>query len=860
MTKIKSNYDIAYGNNKNKIVFNIVSNNINEEFMPQKNTNIDNNNNDILNFISNIFLFLESNIYSLYEYIINSLPKYHRTFYKIQFIFLIINLLFTFVYSFEDNSNIPTNLIVSAYFSASPHLTYIKYDKIINLQNKAQQKEKIKIIKKIKINKQDKILDCDNIYFNEDIKSLMSSSANTKNTYVNYEKKKKKGLCNKDEFYLFFIIPIKSCLFSIISLILLYYFIKITYTSKISGSFIFNIFCMFIIYNIINGLYENSYFLASTFMFILLVYLFKSLIDSIYLLLKYRKKDFEIFSTNLTAVNWHQFKLKLIILSLATIISGFMSISIYKLFLNYIIFYLCLLTLMVFLCNCLEPFAPAYLKPIKNILMFMVGLINFIICKLYFSEKTSSVFDLDSGDMLLIEKEEEGNIIYENSLYFISDLFSLFCFDYLREYIEYHFEDFKIQKKLKKIDLIIIVLFSSTFVIDIIGIIKNEYICFLLSIYIAKISMGYFIKKFNTKISRLINHLIVIFYIFLHLRISSKRDNFLINFFSFTKINSDVLSNIFSNLSLIIIVYYCCDIYSSIYYSKETLNNDELKELPEEQVNKILEFTSNIGKQKLKNLKIQIIHDNNKYKINNIVYISNDICLNHFEICMIFLILNNYENSFIIKILYYFLILLFNSIKFFIINKIQNNVEYLSSFFISFIFTLRLILLSLSTFKILYFLSQINLLLLIIFYSINDKKNKFISIILIFHLIFELSKINSFFLTIDLISLIFTPMIKDYCFSKKSNNDIKMVKNEKKVEQKKINLSLILFLFILIVFSLQLYGFHNVRKILNYFNVGFSDDEKNISANLKYNKDKKNNISIENYIINEIFSFLKIYE
>ena len=859
MTKIKSNYDIAYGNNKNKIVFNIVSNNINEEFTPKKNTNIDNNN-DTLNFISNIFLFLESHIYSLYEYIINSLPKYHRTFYKIQFIFLIINLLFTFVYSFEDNSNIPTNLIVSAYFSASPHLTYIKYDKIINIQNKAQQKEKIKIIKKINNNKQDKILDCENIYINEDIKSLMSSSANTKNTYVNYEKKTKKKLYNKDEFYLFFIIPIKSCLFSIISLILLYYFIKVTYTSKIRGSFIFNVFCMFIIYNITNGLYENSYFLASTFMFILLVYLFKSLIDSIYLLLKYRKKDFEIFSKNLTAVNWHQFILKLIILSLATIISGFMSISIYKLCLNYIIFYLCLLTLMVFLCNCLEPFAPAYLKPIKNILMFIVGLINFIICKLYFSEKTNSVFDLDSGDMLLIEKEEEDNIIYENSLYFVSDLFSLFCFDYLREYIEYQFEDFKFHKKLTKLDLIIIIFFSTSFAIGIISIIKNEYICFLLSIYIAKISMGYFIKKFNTKISRLINHIIVIFYIFLHLKISSRRDNFLINFFSFTKINNKVLSYIFGILSLLIIVYYCCNIYSSIYYSKESLNNDELKELPEDQVNKILEFTSNISKQKLKNLKIQIIHDNNKYKINNILYLSNDICLNHLEICIIFVILNNYENNLIIKILYYFLILVFNSIKFFIINKVQNNVEYLSSFFISFIFTLRLLLLSLSTFKILYFLCQINLLLLIIFYSINDKKNKFISIILVFHLIFELSKINSFFLTIDLISLIFTPMIKDYCFSKKNNNDTKMVQNDKKVEQKKINLSLILFLFILIVFSLQLYGFHNFRKILNYFNFNFSDDEKSISLDLKDNKDKKNKNPIEYYIINEIYSFLKINE
>ena len=413
-----------------------------------------------------------------------------------------------------------------------------------------------------------------------------------------------------------------------------------------------------------------------------------------------------------------------------------------------------------------------------------------------------------------------------------------------------------------KLDLLIILFFGCSFCIGIIGIIKNEYICFVLAIYIAKISMGYFIKKFNTKISRLINHLIVIYFIFLHLKISAKRDKFLINFFSFTKINNKILSYIFEISSLFILAYYCCDIYYIIYYSKESLNNDELKELPEEQVNKILEFTSNISKQKLKNLKIQIIHDNKKYKMNNIIYMSNDICSNHFEICIIFVILNNNENNFLIKILYYFLILLFNSIKFFIVNKIQNKAEYLSVFVIAFISTLRLLLLSFTTLKILYFMCQLNILVLIICYSLNDKKNKFISIIIVFHLIFELSKINTFFLVLDLLSLIFSPMFKDYYFAKKENNDLKMVKNEKKNErQKKINISLVFFLFLLFVFSLQLYGFHNFSKNLNNFIVHIRRYENIINLDIKENKDKtKNKISIEYFIINEIYSFLKIKE
>ena len=179
MTNIKTNYDIYYENDKNKIIFNIYSDDINEESNQIKNDNNKNNNNDTLNFISNIFVFIESNIYSLYEYLINNLPKYHRTFYKLQFIFLIINLLFTFAYSFEDNSNVSTHLIVSAYFPTCQRLTYIKYDKVIDHHLKKDEEEKNKIITKINDTNEndkseDKIIACQNRYINDDLKSLMS--------------------------------------------------------------------------------------------------------------------------------------------------------------------------------------------------------------------------------------------------------------------------------------------------------------------------------------------------------------------------------------------------------------------------------------------------------------------------------------------------------------------------------------------------------------------------------------------------------------------------------------------------------------------------------------------------------------
>lgn len=847
MKKIKSNYDIICENHKKEIVFNIFPDIISEEFISYPKENI--NNNDTLNFVSKIFEFLESNICSFCQCFMNSIKSFNSIFYKIQYIFLIMTLLFTFVYSFEDNSNISTNLIVSAYFPNCSHLTHIVYDNVQKVYNKTQKKINIK---KNDIN--NNLIDCESGRIKEELKSLMSSSANTKNTYVNYEKKYNKILMSNDGFQSFFINSIKSSTFSMVSFFVLYYFIKLTYTSKFRSFLMFNIFFMYVVYNVTNSLYKNNYFLSSTFMFILLIYLFKSLIDSIFLLLKYRKKDFEIFSTNLTAINCKQFLLKFVILSLATIISGFMSISYYKLCLNYIIFYLCLLTLMVFLCNCLEPFSPPYLKPIKNILMFIVGLINFIICKFYFLSNNSA-FDIGANDMVFIGNDEENSNKSESSLYLVSDLFSLFCFDYLREYINMEIDDnFQFHKKLTKKDLIIISFFLSSFGVGIVGIIKNEYICFILSIYITKISTNYFIKIFKTKISRLINHVIMIFYIFFFLKMSFNRDAFLLNYFSFTKMDSEVLSDIFRFLNILIIIYYGCDKYYSLYFTNINYNNDDLKELPEEQVNKILEFTSNISKQKLKNLKIQIIHDNNKYKLNNIIFLSIDFCLIHLLICIIFVVIGDEEINVFCKLLFSFLFFISNSIKFNVFNEIQNNIEYILTYLVGFILNCRLSILSAQTFKVLYFMCQINLLLVIISYSINDKKNKLVSIILIFHLLYHLSKINSIFLIIDLISLIISPICIEY-LSKKTNDISQSMKSDKTT-----NLSL-LFLLVLVIFLLQLYGIYNYNKILSYFNI--FQNEYDGSNDFTYNdfnenKNQRTKIDIEYLIINGIYSLLKI--
>ena len=73
--------------------------------------------------------------------------------------------------------------------------------------------------------------------------------------------------------------------------------------------------------------------------------------------------------------------------------------------------------LIVFLYNCIETFSPSYLQLKKNILMLIVGLVNVGISKLYFSKNNKSAFDINSGDIILFEKEEEDIIIYEYSIF-----------------------------------------------------------------------------------------------------------------------------------------------------------------------------------------------------------------------------------------------------------------------------------------------------------------------------------------------------------------------------------------------------------------------------------------------------------
>jgi hypothetical protein len=463
--------------------------------------------------------------------------------YKLQFILLLQVFLFSFIATFEENSNISTDLIISAYFPQK-HITRISYDLIKEEENAKLEKNPNNI------DKDDIPFSCnENIIFFDNNEMYNKSKCNDEKTDKNeinedlfpetdddksYSKIKKEfynqihngNLITLRDHELLFInnITFRYLVINLLSFSLLYSFITFTLNSKIRGSLIFNLFCVLISFKLLYALYKNEYYLSSNFFFILIIYINKNLIDSIYLKLKYKRKDFEIFSTSLMAFDSKQFHLKFIILVNITCVSGVLSIFFFKSFINYIVFYICLFTLMVFLSNCIEPIVPYYLKPIKNIIIFATGIINFLLSKfamkflilksIRFIKRTNSIFFKN------FRYDYEYNF-KNDSLYFISDLFSIFCFDYFNGYLEFQIEvnllinnynensneikKSKLSKEsLDRFDSWMLILWVSM-IIGVISIFKKEYKCLIISIYLVKVLMNYFCHFYEMKLCQHLN-------------------------------------------------------------------------------------------------------------------------------------------------------------------------------------------------------------------------------------------------------------------------------------------------------------------------------------------------------------------
>ena len=761
------------------------------------------------------------------------------------------------LFSFSQSQYVPIDLIINAYFNKS-QIIHISYDNIIksNKNNFDNAYKKSKAYDK-KIKYIDPNGNC-NEYNYYDI-----NNNNYNDGYI---------LIQNNDFYLFNFIPLITSLITFISFFFLYITIKITYYSKISNSFMINIIGLYLNYKIVSYLYSSSFYIASGFIFILFLYFYKCSIDSLYCIFKFNRNDFEIYSIRLCADNIRQFWLKFTILFFGTLLSGFLSMNYFKLFFNYIAFYLCLFTLIIFLCNCLEKNYLVEYKYSKSILIFILGNVNFAVNKLlrkkYYEEN-----DIEPNKI-------NDNIPNVNSFYFISDLFSLFCFDYIDDYIEYKYQYYlSKKKKIKKIfnlnDFVFILLFVVFLIISIYGIIFKEYISYFIALILAKKFNKYFPSIFNYSIGRIFNHFMVLIFIFEQYEISTTGDEYIINTMINLILGRDNAILLFKFIGLLFFLinlvnsnylyYYSDDCHQNLYRYFKTFNefrnisdilenntfendndndNDETNSDDEDFLNLNIDEITNLYRKKYK---IKIIANNTSY-----IKIKRNLLAIDFSLCYLDMILTTvfavyYEYNVFLKILYIIIICFLLSRKFFLLNEIKGNVFYFIYYVISFIFSSRLIFFTCIDSFYFTIIMHLNMFSLLTYYCFSNRRNLFVTIFIILHLFIAYYQKLFTFLLFNLVFVILTLIFMNFRDKEKYRIE--------KYDGQNSKLSLIFLLSLMTFFLIQLYGINNLLYLIQS---GY-DYLMNLMDKISLMLSSKNNGDIrliEYYIITDIIDWI----
>lgn len=761
------------------------------------------------------------------------------------------------LFSFSQSQYVPIDLIINAYFNKS-QIIHISYDNIIksNKNNFDNAYKKSKACDKKK-----KYIDPNgncNEYNYYDI-----NNNNYNDGYI---------LIQNNDFYLFNFIPLITSLITFISFFFLYITIKITYYSKISNSFMINIIGLYLNYKIVSYLYSSSFYIASGFIFILFLYFYKCSIDSLYCIFKFNRNDFEIYSIRLCADNIRQFWLKFTILFFGTLLSGFLSMNYFKLFFNYIAFYLCLFTLIIFLCNCLEKNYLVEYKYSKSILIFILGNVNFAVNKLlrkkYYEEN-----DIEPNKI-------NDNIPNVNSFYFISDLFSLFCFDYIDDYIEYKYQYYlSKKKKIKKIfnlnDFVFILLFVVFLIISIYGIIFKEYISYFIALILAKKFNKYFPSIFNYSIGRIFNHFMVLIFIFEQYEISTTGDEYIINTMINLILGRDNAILLFKFIGLLFFLinlvnsnylyYYSDDCHQNLYRYFKTFNefrnisdilenntfendndndHDETNSDDEDFLNLNIDEITNLYRKKYK---IKIIANNTSYiKIKRNLF-AIDFSLCYFDMILTTVFAVYYEYNVFLKILYIIIISFLLSRKFFLLNEIKGNVFYFIYYVISFIFSSRLIFFTCIDSFYFTIIMHLNMFSLLTYYCFSNRRNLFVTIFIILHLFIAYYQKLFTFLLFNLVFVILTLIFMNFRDKEKYRIE--------KYDGQNSKLSLIFLLSLMTFFLIQLYGINNLLYLIQS---GY-DYLMNLMDKISLMLSSKNNGDIrliEYYIITDIIDWI----
>ena len=830
------------------------------------------NNNDTIDIMISLITYFRTIINSIYNTFIYFIQSLNLYIFRCHFLLLIIFMLFTFVITFDNNKDIPTSLIISAYFPEKP-ITRISYDLLLEKEKnvmKIKYKEYQKKKNNFNQNQNDLIenyITCEescckkpantnmqeninknNINDDTSLKIMFSKMNKQKNNFANWQSSKNvKNLILDKELF-------KNLIIIMLSFFYCYFFIKYTIYSKIKDSFIFNIFCIIITFNILNILYKLGFYFSSNFFFVAFIYNNKCLIESVFLLMKYNRKDFEVFSTSLIAFNFFQFRLKFIILLNLCSFSGILSIFIFRTWFNYILFYVCVFTFFVFLSNCLEIIKIADYFPKKNTIIFLLGVINLIFSK-FISEQLINKFSLNN---ILNRK----NTI--DSLYLISDLFSLFCFSYIRKNIEYQIESILlinqiIDKNIKKRDYDYSNIWPFRYIfcisLSFLGIYKKEKICLLMSIYLTKVITSYLINIFDIQKSKILYYIFSSLYLIFNVEFADTEENtYLINLLcSFTGLNKEFVSLILKTFFSLAIYYFIITININIYtsYSEKTKYNIIFKK-----------FVSELDEE----LQDEVNHPDEPLTfISNCIIIYIDLLFNFFVICLLISVYQYYEKSTIIKAINFISIIIQCISKTLYLKNIKNIFYYYYSNFLWLMFCLRLVSLCQNEYSLIFCIAHLNIEIFLYFYFTTAKDNLLLNIIFYITLFVRTCQLKSILLFLYIVIFILIVILYYIYNNIRYINDDKNGKDKKEedensgIENIYISLS-VLFLVPITTFFLIKHIFPSQMYIINYLDFLIKDILSLLSVYLRNIKAKENFDwidSIEFIIIKHCLNFVK---
>ena len=782
--------------------------------------NLLSSNNDTFQILFNFLIHIKNYLVLFYNKMFITFYLYSN-YFKI-FYFFIYVFIFSYCYSSNlehTNGEITNKLLYTLYYS-NMETVHIFYDSIKanknNDENKLQENNfinKDKEIELTKINEKKKFhyYLCE-IYGNKsifmvnlkDLKNFVDNNLiNENQAYILWEnilknrESKMKIKINYNnynniykEIYLFNYIPIKSVILSFFCVLILYLFIWKTIASKIRFSIFFNLIGLIIIFLLMFLFYLNSYYFPSSILFIQLIYFFKCLFDSLLINFGLEREDFEIISLNLSAKNYLQFFSKVFILFNLVFFSGYLALNIFNFFLNYIFFYVTLFYLFTFLGNCFEPLTPKIFKPLKNILIVILGIINFLISKFHNSIFRYN-FNLIYYDIKIPPKNLTLNNIFPDSLNLISNLFSFFCFTYLGDILTKKTHNINLYSK--KIfsydDSLWLLCFLLILLINIIGYKKNDFISYIISYYIVRVTMERFLKIFNLKFVRTIYSLVNLIHILLNYT-TSNNDKYLNNLFNWLK-NANFIIKLAGYLQILYIIH--------IQFKMNKLNSESNNE----------EINGQIQQEEF-GIFIEIITSNNKnFSYLNLVCILIDYFINYMIIIFVNYILIYQEKEICFYILFDLLIFsVFFLRKYYILKESVNDFEYFFNFIIETMIGFRFLnVLKKNEFSKI--LANFNILILIIFYHIKERKNFFVTIFIALHFFVATLIKKSEFLFSTLIFFIFLPI----CYKMCNNHD------------EEVNIILISFLLILpamAVIGVSFIDFEKIFNVMNLINESFS--------------------------------------